>query len=209
MKITSVLSEIQIAHYVSVVALAALSSGCSSLPISHSTISTKQVYAPDPSKALVIFLRPDFVGGAYDSALFDIKPTENHLIGIINYHEAAAYQADAGDHVFMAYRNAAFVMPAHLEAGKTYYVQVISITDSHNFTLFPYGSCRAEDQHYREEGPAVMRESTFMDVTPRAAQWAQSHSKEITAALLKGAAIWTELTEDAKAAGTLEACNGI
>ena len=76
--------------------------------------------APDPGKALVVFLRPTLTGYAIQAAVYDGE----RFIGIVSRHTAVPYQAEPGAHRFMVVSEAADFLDAELAAGRTYFVDV-------------------------------------------------------------------------------------
>ena len=99
--------------------------------------SERTEFSPEPGKALVIFVRSSFVVGAYSSPVvhLDVKTTEaatgkveieDKLVGILSMRSKVAYQAEPGEHMFMAVGGGGpgHVAKATLEQGKTYYVLV-------------------------------------------------------------------------------------
>lgn len=76
---------------------------------------------PAPNKALVYFIRPSQLGYPAHAAVYD----GDEFIGFAPYRQKLAYQAAAGEHLFMVVSEAADFMTADLVAGRTYYVQVV------------------------------------------------------------------------------------
>lgn len=91
--------------------------GCSvSQHLTEVPLDQKTVY-PKRGKALVIFMRPSFFGGAIQATVFD----DTKYIATISAGTQVAYQAEPGKHTFMVVSEAADFMGADLEVGKTYY----------------------------------------------------------------------------------------
>lgn len=91
--------------------------GCSVSPhLTEAPLEQKKVY-PKRGKALVIFMRPSFFGGAIQATVFD----DTKYIATISAGTQVAYQATPGKHTFMVVSEAADFMAADLQAGKTYY----------------------------------------------------------------------------------------
>jgi hypothetical protein len=75
---------------------------------------------PAPGKALVVFLRPEYVGYAIQAVVYD----GTQFIGVVSRYAAVAYQTDPGAHRFMVVSEAADFMDADLAPGRTYFAQV-------------------------------------------------------------------------------------
>jgi hypothetical protein len=75
---------------------------------------------PAAGKALVVFLRPEYVGYAIQAVVYD----DTQFIGVVSRYAAVAYQADPGPHRFMVVSEAADFMDADLAPGRTYFAQV-------------------------------------------------------------------------------------
>lgn len=91
--------------------------GCSVSPhLTEVSLEQKTVY-PKRGKALVIFMRPSFYGGAIQATVFD----DTKYIATVSAGTHVAYQAEPGKHTFMVVSEAADFMDADLQAGKTYY----------------------------------------------------------------------------------------
>lgn len=80
----------------------------------------QRVVAPEPGKALVVFLRPSSFGGAIQASVFDGKD----YIGTVSANTQVPYQASPGEHMFAVIGESADFMKATLDAGKTYYAIV-------------------------------------------------------------------------------------
>lgn len=89
--------------------------------MAHSTLASSGEMKPAAGKALVMFLRPSALGLLIHASVHD----GDKLIGMVPYNCKLAYQADPGKHTFMVVSEAADFMTADLEAGKTYYAQVV------------------------------------------------------------------------------------
>ena len=79
------------------------------------------VTKPSPGKALVFFIRDTSFGGAIQAALYD----ETEFIGTSSANTHIAYMANPGKHMFMITGESADFMEADLQAGKTYYADVV------------------------------------------------------------------------------------
>jgi hypothetical protein len=101
--------------------VAALLAGCSvRSDLMTATGESSGGLRPAPGKALVVFLRPEYVGYAIQAVVYD----DVQFIGVVSRHSAVAYQAEPGTHRFMVVSEAADFMDADLARGRTYFVQV-------------------------------------------------------------------------------------
>lgn len=80
--------------------------------------------APEPGKALVIFMRPSGLGFAVQSSVFEIKDDMPVLVGIVAAKTRVAHQVPPGQYLFMTIGENADFLSADVVAGKTYYVKV-------------------------------------------------------------------------------------
>ena len=80
--------------------------------------------APEPGKAMVVFMRPSGLGFAIQSSVFEIKDNYPALVGIVAAKTMVAHQVNPGKYLFMVIGENADFMTAELVAGKTYYVRV-------------------------------------------------------------------------------------
>jgi hypothetical protein len=77
--------------------------------------------APAPGKALVVFVRPAYVGYAIQAVVYDAE----QFIGVVSRHTAVPYQAEPGAHRFMVVSEAADFADAELGEGRTYFLEVV------------------------------------------------------------------------------------
>lgn len=80
---------------------------------------------PEEGKSMVIFSRPNTLGYAVQSSVFEMKGEEPLLVGIVAAWKKLVYQVEPGEHLFMVIGESADFMLAELEANKTYYALVI------------------------------------------------------------------------------------
>ena len=81
--------------------------------------------APQPGKALVVFMRPSGLGFAVQSSVFDLKDSgPPALVGIVAAKAKLAYHVQPGAYQFMVIGENADFMSADVVAGRTYYVRV-------------------------------------------------------------------------------------
>lgn len=72
-------------------------------------------------KALVVLLRPSTLGSMDPSSVFHRRGEHPELVGIVAARSKAAFQAEPGEHLFMAIGQGADLMSADLQVGKTCY----------------------------------------------------------------------------------------
>ncbi len=110
-------------YYLVLVVFIVTANGCVSpvAKMNHS-VRSSAVTAPEPDKALVIFMRPR--GAAFNTHA--IVYDGNKLIGTVPYNSKLPFMAEPGKHIFMVISESADFMQADLKAGKTYYAQVIA-----------------------------------------------------------------------------------
>ena len=95
--------------------------GCSGSAGLMQPAANQELVGAAADKAQVVFMRTSFVAGAITAELFEVVDGELHLIGALPTGNKIIHQATPGEHVYMAYGNAADFMLANVEAGKTYY----------------------------------------------------------------------------------------
>ncbi|MGR9115950.1 MAG: hypothetical protein ACU85E_09305 [Gammaproteobacteria bacterium] len=106
-----------------------LAGGCTSSLMKKSVSDNEVIPAGNPEHAQIIFMRPSSFGGAIQSSVFDLKQEGSQLsddvfVGIVSANTKVLYDAEPGYHLFMVVGENADFMPAHLQAGKTYYALV-------------------------------------------------------------------------------------
>ena len=76
---------------------------------------------PEPDRALVVFLRPEYLGYAIQSVVYDGEA----FIGVVSRFSAVPFDATPGPHRFMVVSEAADFLDADLLPGRTYFVEVV------------------------------------------------------------------------------------
>ena len=108
-----------------IAALVLMLSACAgSSPRMQEVTTAGYAPAPEPGKALVVFMRPSGFGFAVQSTVYEIVDEELRIIGIISAKTKLAYQVQPGKRLFMAMGESADFMTAELQAGRTYYASV-------------------------------------------------------------------------------------
>ena len=107
------------------VTLALLISGCEGT-IRHmrEVPAGTPVAAPDPGKAVIVFMRPSGLGLAVQSSVFEMKGDTPALVGIVAAKTKVAHQVSPGRHLFMVIGENADFMTAEVLPGRTYYALV-------------------------------------------------------------------------------------
>lgn len=105
-----------------VVVGASLLAGCAvRSDLMSPTGETATTLRPEPGKALVVFVRPEYVGYAIQAVVYDGE----EFIGVVSRHTAVPYHAAPGVHRFMVVSEAADFVDAELGEGRTYFVEVV------------------------------------------------------------------------------------
>lgn len=114
-------------HRAGVVLVAAclivMASGCArrSDLVSYAPASGYQFSSPPPDKALVVFLRPTFLGYSVSAALYE----DDTFLGIVMRNSYMEHLTTPGSHTYMVVSGAADFLGADLEGGKIYFVNVV------------------------------------------------------------------------------------
>ena len=130
-----------------------------------------QAPKPEAGKALVVFMRPSFFGGAISSSLYDAPDGATRVLGVLKYKDKLAVQMEPGEHRLMVVSENADFLDTTLEAGKTYYVLVKARPGAWKarFSLIPVHN-RA-DAEYNLQSVAFKEWSdatSFVSTTPEA-----------------------------------------
>lgn len=109
--------------------------------------------APEPGKAMVVFLRPSGVGFVIQSTVFEVQGENESMVGVVAAKSKVAYQVPAGEHLFMVVGESADFMSAGLEAGRTYYAKItprIGVLKA-RFSLLPVNSGEAGSAEFEKD----------------------------------------------------------
>ena len=198
--------------------LAALAAGAASAQ-DQMIKSARKEMAPDPGKALVIFVRSSMVVGAYSAPVIDVevknpepKPgqaaIDDRVVGILSSYSKVAYQAEPGEHTFMSMPSGggvALVLKASLQAGRTYYVLVKPNWGmSPSFSLMPMRNDAKAD--YRLDSPDLaswLGRTDFYEPTDFAQGWLNGNRQSINQKKADALAQWNKLPDDEKKKLTL------
>jgi hypothetical protein len=140
--------------------------------MANSMVSMKAVAAP-ADKALVYFVRPNYLGFAINAAVYD----GDKFIGIVPYDQKLPYIADPGAHTFMVVSEAADFMQAELLAGKTYYAEVTPRMGAWKarFSLNPVTSAEYATPEVRRR----IDEAKQIENKPDAYTWAEKNQPSV------------------------------
>ena len=95
--------------------LPALLAGCAGTVTNMREIPVSQApAAPEPGKAMVIFMRPSGLGFAVQSSVFEIRNDEAVLVGIVAAKTRVAHQVAPGQYLFMTIGENADFMTAEV-----------------------------------------------------------------------------------------------
>jgi|GEM_PF-1688676 len=177
----------------------------------------KPVLTPQPDKALVIFVRPSMLGGAYDAIIFDTvestKDGEEKIVGFLGPHDKIAYQADPGKHWFFntSVGGQASHLLANLEAGKTYYVRIKGHIGflAGRFSLRPVSrEAGAEYFFDPQEAESWKTADNYYEATPAVEAWMKENRDSIIEKKRESLARWQGLDAEQKNSLTLKASEG-
>lgn len=159
-------------------------------------VKSDRALTPQPEHALVVFMRPSFVGGAFSASLFDVSNEETKFLGIIYYKTKVSYDVAPGEHTFMVIGESADFMKATVEAGKTYYVLVTPRLGGWK-TRFSLRALRQADL----TGADFSRwdaNTELVENTPESGEWAVKNASSIQEKRLKYWPAWTALSPEAQ-----------
>lgn len=181
--------------------------------------STRAEVAPDPGKALIVFVRSSIVVGAYSAPVvhLDVRSTdaagavqlEDKLVGILSMYSKVAYQVEPGEHMFMSVGGggSGHLARATLEQGKTYYMLVRPNWGFiPSFSLYPLQ--RDPGAEFKLDSPELagwLKGTDFQEPTPVAHEWMVANRPSITAK--KGEALqkWNAMSDTERRKFTLAA----
>ena len=141
-----------------------------------------QAPRPEPGKALVVFLRPSFVGGAIASTVYDAPDGGDTFLGALGHKDKLAVQMAPGVHRLMVIAENADFLDATLEAGKTYYVLIRSRPGvwKARFSLLPlHNRADAEYSVLGEDFASWNAACSFVQKTGAADAWYAEHKASV------------------------------
>lgn len=187
----------------------ALLDGC----VATSSYMTKASVVPQPTseKALVVFMRPSRYGGGVQASVYDTSNGANEFIGIVSAKTKIGYLANPGRHLFMVIGENADFMNADLRAGKTYHVLVSPRMGAWKarFSLLPiHKDANAKYNTQSTDFAQWQQETSYVQTTPGATAWYQSHAADITAKQADYMRKWSAASVRQKDELTLQADDG-
>ncbi len=195
----------------SVLAIAVFAlAGCQSQS-KYMTRSPAAAPVQQPGKAVVVFMRPSSFGGAIQASVYDTNPAEDKFVGIVSAGTKLAYAAEPGDHLFMVIAENADFMIAHLDAGKTYYVDVRARPGwwKARFSLLPiHNDATAKYNVQSQEFGKWQAKTQWVGEKPQARQWFLEHKAAIREKKLDYLKKWNAMSAADKAVLTLHAGDG-
>lgn len=171
-----------------------------------------QAPTPETGKALVVFLRPSFYGGAIASTVYDAPDGGDTFLGALSHKDKLAVQMEPGVHRFMVIAENADFLDATLEAGKTYYVLIKARPGvwKARFSLIPVHA-RA-DAEYSLQG-AEFKEwdaaTSFVEKTPAAEAWYAEHKASVDEKKADYLQKWNRMAAEDRAPLVLHAEDGV
>jgi len=171
-----------------------------------------QAPKPEPGKALVVFLRPGFVGGAIASTVYDAPDGGDTFLGALSYKDKLAVQMAPGVHRLMVIAENADFLDATLEAGKTYYVLIRSRPGvwKARFSLLPMHN-RA-DAEYNVLGADFTdwnAACSFVEKTPDADAWYAEHKASVDEKKAGYLEKWNRMAAEDRAVLVLQPEDGV
>jgi hypothetical protein len=162
-------------------------------------------YAPDPDRALIVFMRPSSFGFAIQSSVFELVDDNPELIGIVAAKKKVAYNLGPGEHLFMVIGESADFMKADIQAGKRYYVLVTPRMGmwKARFSLKPIHKDELDPEKLAE----WEKECHWVEKTYESDQWADSNMHSIQSKKVKYMETWRQRPEPERP--TLHAEDGL
>lgn len=174
-------------------------------------VSKQTKFEPTKDKALIVFLRPSFFGGAVQSSVYEIGDKSDKLAGIVSAKTKTAYLTTPGEKLFMVIGENADFMKATLDAGKTYYALVsprmgvwkarFSLLPIHNDTTSKYNT---ESDEFKD----WISSTQYVETSPAAYKWYEDNKADINAKKAEYLEKWNAMLPADKAVLTLHAKDG-
>ena len=197
--------------------LLALIAFAASMPLAaqdYMAKSARTEVAPEPGKALVIFVRSSFVVGAYSAPVVEVGAgSDDKLVGILSMYSKVAYQAEPGERTFMSTPfggGSALIAKGRLQAGKTYFVLVKPNWGfAPSFTLVPArNDPAAEVRVDSAELAGWLKGTEFYEPTQLAPGYINANRESLASKKAEALAKWNALPEAEKAKYTLQESDG-
>ena len=177
---------------VAIVLVAAVLAGCTS---SKMTVipETETSVQPGSGNALVVFMRPSFLGAAIQSSVFDITDGHPEFVGIVSAGTRIAHKSQFGMRRFMVIGESADFMDAELLEKKVYYVKVDPRFGwwKARFSLIPYHKQELQKPSFAE----ICNDCGWLQNTEQSRAWAQGHMHSIQSKMVEYLPEWSESTD--------------
>jgi hypothetical protein len=178
-------------------ALSLLLAGCAGTVTNMREVPASQAMAaPEPGKALVVFMRPSGLGFGVQSSVFEIRNETPVLVGIVAAKTRVMQQVNPGRYLYMVIGENADFMTADVVAGRTYYVKVEPRMGmwKARFGLEPY---RAKDLA-GAEFTGALTECRAVEKGPESEAWAASNAASIASKRTEYYGDWMKQAESAR-----------
>lgn len=174
---------------VAIVLVVAVLAGCTS---SKMTVipETEVSLRPETGNALVVFMRPSFLGAAIQSSVFDITDGHPEFIGIVSAGTRIAHRSQPGPRRFMVVGESADFMDAELLEHKVYYVKVDPRFGwwKARFSLIPYHKQDLQKADVAE----ICKDCGWFKNTEQSHAWAQAHMNSIQSKMVEYLPEWSK-----------------
>ncbi len=177
--------------------LSLLLAGCAGTVTNMREVPLSQVpAAPEPGKALVVFMRPSGLGFGVQSSVFEIRNETPVLVGIVAAKTRVVQQGNPGRYLYMVVGENADFMTADVVAGKTYYVKVEPRMGmwKARFGLEPY---RQKD-FAGADFAGALNECRAVEKGPESEAWAASNAVSIASKRTEYYGDWVKQAESAR-----------
>ena len=171
-----------------------------------------QAPKPEAGKALVVFLRPSFFGGAISSSVYDAPDGATTFLGVLKYEDKLAVQMEPGVHRLMVIAENADFLDATLAADKTYYVLIKARPGvwKARFSLIPIHN-RADAEYNLQSADFKEWQSgtRYVSMTPEAHTWYEKNQASVEKKKADYLLKWEKMAPADRAVLVLDAADGI
>lgn len=176
------------------------------------TPASEQEPKPAEGKALVVFMRPSFYGGAISSSIYDAPDGGTTFLGVLKYKDKVAVQMDPGVHRLMVIAENADFLDAMFEAGKTYYVLVKARPGvwKARFSLIPvHNKADAEYSLQMPDFAEWTKGTSFVEKTGEADAWYEENKVSVEEKKTDYLVKWNKMLPEERAELVLNAEDGV
>jgi hypothetical protein len=176
------------------------------------TPASQQEPKPAEGKALVVFMRPSFYGGAISSSIYDAPDGGTTFLGVLKYKDKVAVQMDPGVHRLMVIAENADFLDATFEAGKTYYVLVKARPGvwKARFSLIPvHNKADAEYSLQMPDFAEWTKGTSFVEKTGEADAWYEENKVSVEEKKTDYLVKWNKMLPEERAELVLNAEDGV